>query len=143
MAFIPSRSSDPLGLNLTPLIDVVFQLLIFFVCVSTWSYVQIADQEGMDLPAPIQSAHSPTAEERPRLIINLRADGTILIAGKVLPPERLAPLMQTATQQHGDRLEVLVRAHRQAPYAKTQEVFRACTEGGIREVRFAVLRERV
>jgi biopolymer transport protein ExbD len=140
MAFTPRPRPAPLGFYLTPMIDVVFQLLIFFVCANTWSHMESADE--LELPAPIRSAQDPTRDERPRVTINLRPDGTMIVSGKPVQAERLTALLQTASQQHGDRLEVLIRAHRQVPYAKTQEVIRACSRGGIREVRFAVLRER-
>ncbi|MGH7151082.1 MAG: biopolymer transporter ExbD, partial [Planctomycetota bacterium] len=39
---------------MTPMIDVTFQLLIFFVCANTWSHAE--SSEKLALPAQIESA---------------------------------------------------------------------------------------
>ncbi len=139
MAFIPRPRRGPIGFNLTPMIDVTFQLLIFFVCATTWSHVEAA--EKLNLPAPITSGQDETGAERPRLTINLRADGTMVVMGKAESRERLVELLKAEHRKHGDRLEVLIRADAKVPYARTREVFDACSQAGIRRVRFAVLRE--
>ncbi len=140
MAFIPPRRREPLGFNLTPMIDVTFQLLIFFVCANTWSHVESAEQ--LALPAPIRSAQDAAQVERPRLTINLRPSGELLVMGRVESRERLAVLVQAESRRHGDRLEVVLRAHRDVPFARTQEVFKVLAQAGVRKVRFAVLRDK-
>jgi biopolymer transport protein ExbD len=140
MTFKPKRTLEPIGFNLTPMIDVTFQLLIFFVCANTWGHVEMA--EKLDLPAPIRSARDPAQVERPRLTVNLRPNGELLIMGRVEPRERLAELARAETRRHGERLEVILRAHRDVPYARTQEVFKVLAEAGVRKVRFAVLRDK-
>jgi biopolymer transport protein ExbD len=141
MAFIPPPRRAPFAFNLTPMIDVTFQLLIFFVCANTWSHTEAAEE--LPLPAPIASGRDPARSERPRVTVTLRADGTLAVAGRDLAgPERLEELLRAEYRRHGDRLEVVLRAHTDVPYARTQEVFRACRNAGLRQVRFAVLRER-
>jgi biopolymer transport protein ExbD len=145
MAFIPRAKTTPVGFNLTPMIDVTFQLLIFFVCANTWSHVESAEE--LPLPAPIASARVSGEADQPRVTINLRASGEALVMGKVLMSQdegcdRLTRLLQTEHRRHAANLEVLIRADRQVPYARTQEVFRACSAAGVRQVRFAVLREK-
>jgi biopolymer transport protein ExbD len=138
MAFIPRPRHEPIGFNLTPMIDVTFQLLIFFVCANTWSHVETAEE--MPLPAPIRSAVEPDPVERPRLTINLRLDGRLLVMGKEESWQRLGEFLRKDVLKHGDKLEVIFRAHRDVPYGRTQEVLRVLGEAGVKKVRFAVLR---
>jgi biopolymer transport protein ExbD len=139
MTFIPRPRRNPIGFNLTPMIDVTFQLLIFFVCANTWSHVDAAEE--LELPQPIRSSRDLAVVQRPRVTINLRPDGTLVVSGKTITPDSLAEQLRREHARHGEQLEVVLRAHRRAPYALTQEVLHACTAAGIREVRFAVLKE--
>ena len=79
---IPRREvSRDVGFNMTPMIDVVFQLIIFFLLSS-----HLAKQETQ-LPLPLPTAGSGQAEQdsdRPRLTVNVLADGTLLVAGHVV-----------------------------------------------------------
>lgn len=141
MAFHPRPRSQPFGLNLTPMIDVTFQLLIFFVCANTWSH--LASAERLDLPAPIQTARAPEIAERPQFIINLRANGEIVVGTEEnLSRERLTELLKADYRRHSEKLEVVIRAHKGVPYGRTQEALQACRAAGIRQVRFAVLRRK-
>ena len=60
-------ASVPIAANLTPMIDVVFLLIVFFVLVS-----QVVDLQSvhMDLPAPLDPA-SEMAGDDPRAVINI------------------------------------------------------------------------
>jgi biopolymer transport protein ExbD len=139
MAFIPPPRPAAVGFNLTPMIDVTVQLLIFFVCANTWSHAELS--ERLNLPAPIPSGRGAAEEDRPRFVINLRASGEIVVAGRQQSPERLAQLLREEVRRHGTRLDVLIRADKQVPYALTRAAIRACNQAGVSKVRFAVLRE--
>jgi biopolymer transport protein ExbD len=140
MAFTPRRREASFGTPLTPLIDVTFLLLIFFVCANAWSHADTS--ELLELPSPIRSGLTHGEEERPRLTINLRRDGTIVVAGRTMRPDVLGQVLASEHRKHGDRLEIVIRAHQEAPYARTQELLNLCSEAGVKEVRFAVLREK-
>jgi biopolymer transport protein ExbD len=141
MAFVPRRRSPDAGLNLTPMIDVTFQLLIFFVCANTWSHVE--SSEPLSLPAPIASASEAKHSDRPRLTINLRADGSLLLGAQPITRERLGEVLKREVRLHGQLLEVILRAHKETPYEHTQQVFRTCSDAGVKSVRFAVLKTRL
>jgi biopolymer transport protein ExbD len=122
------------------MIDVTFQLLIFFVCANTWSHLE-ANVE-LELAAPIRSAREPEPKERPRLTINLREDGQLIVQGRATTPEQLGDLLRREHRRRGEALEVYLRAHRKTPYVHTREVLNACTRAGIRQVHVAVLKEK-
>lgn len=77
MKFKRTRQEDN-GINLTPLIDVVFLLLIFFM-VST----SFTKETHLTLDIP-QAVGSPTTDTAAPLEIILEADGSISINGRAL-----------------------------------------------------------
>ena len=76
----PSQFSNRRGLrfNITPLIDVVFLLIIFFLVAS--HFVRSENAEPVDLPTASQAV----ADEEPahRLTVTIRKDGSLFIGGK-------------------------------------------------------------
>lgn len=133
---IPSRAvSSEVGFNMTPMIDVVFQLIIFFLLSS-----HLAKQEKQ-LPLPLPTAASgaaPVADDRPRLTVNVLADGTLLVANRPIQPADLSGLLRERRALHGDELEVRIRGDRGVLYSRVEPVLLACVQAGIWNVAYAV-----
>ena len=133
---IPARAiSSDVGFNMTPMIDVVFQLIIFFLLSS-----HLAKQEKQ-LPLPLPSAASGTvqaADSRPRLTINVLADGMLLVASRPITADDLVGLLRERKATHGDELEVRIRADRSVLYSRVEPVLLACVQAGIWNVAYAV-----
>jgi len=123
---------------MTPMIDVVFQLIIFFLLSS-----HLARQEKeMPLPLPTaKSATSAAADNRPRLTVNVLAEGTVLVANRRVADDELQHLLRERRAAHGDDLEVRIRADRHVLYSRVEPVLVACTKSGIWNVAYAVTRE--
>ena len=88
------RIKDPLSepeepFNLIPLTDMVFNLLIFFMAAT--SFTQIEKEMAVQLPktAPFQTMSAPPKQ----LVINIKADGSTVVAGKTY--ERTGPRLLT------------------------------------------------
>ena len=133
---IPTRAvTGGVGFNMTPLIDVVFLLIIFFLLSS-----HLARQETQ-LPLPLPAAASGQSEiapDRPRVTINVLADGTLLVAGRTVVAADLAGLLRERLAQHGGALEVRIRSDRGAAYRFIEPVLLACARAGIWNVAYAV-----
>src|SRR2546430_15314943 len=95
---IPARAvSSEVGFNMTPMIDVVFQLIIFFLLSN-----HLAKQERQ-LPLPLPAATSgmvEVADARPRLTVNVLADGTLLVANRPVKPDELIGLLRERRAGH-------------------------------------------
>jgi biopolymer transport protein ExbD len=131
------------GFNMTPMIDVVFQLIIFFLVSS-----QLVKQESQ-LPLTLPVADSgPVAvdDERPRVIVNVLPDGRILLAGNPVTSavleRRLANQFAEFRRTSPDRddLEIRIRSDRSVPYQRVEPILLACARAGIWNVTFAVYR---
>ena len=120
-------------INIAPLIDVVFLLIIFFMTVS-----QISRVEVEDLVLPEAAAGQPRPPVR-RLIVNVHATGRRVVSGQDQSMASLVRMLADAVNEPGGReLSVLVRADREADWAHVAEVMQACAANGIGRVRVAV-----
>jgi biopolymer transport protein ExbD len=127
-----------LGFNMTPMIDVVFLLIIFFLVSS-----HLAKQETqieMALPTAA-SASDDAPAERPRLTINIAADGSYSLAGRPISADRLPEQFAAVREKEGGDVEVRIRGSRRAPYSAAEPIMVACTRAGIWDVSWAVYRE--
>ena len=135
---IPRRTiASEASINMTPMIDVVFQLIIFFLVTS-----HFARQEA-HLPLPLPAADSAKAiaeDDQPRLVINVTADGTLLFSGRALAPAELQQRLGERITELGKDTEVRIRADRSVPYRHIEPVLLACARAGIWNVNYAVYR---
>lgn len=131
-----TRGSD-LTFNMTPMIDVVFLLIIFFLVSS-----HLARQE-VQMPLPLPTASSG---ERPietavrRVTINVLGDGRLMFAGKPVEVEQLPERLAVARSESGDDLEIRIRSDRSVAYQHVEPILLACARTGIWNVAFAVYR---
>lgn len=135
---IPSHTTTgTVGFNMTPMIDVVFQLIIFFLLSS-----HLAKQETQyKLPLPTaDSGRQAADDDRPRLTINVLSDGTLLVAGRPITPPELSQRLLERRSVHGDSLEVRIRSDRSVEYARVEPILLACARSGVWNVAFAVHR---
>ena len=135
---IPRR--DPgrgVGFDMTPMIDVVFQLIIFFLVSS-----HLAKQEAQTkLPLPIAtSGKEQTDDTAPRLTVNLHADGSVMLGSGVVTPHELGERLAAKRAAVGTGLEVRIRSDRNVPYRVVSPILLACAKAGIWNVTFAVYR---
>lgn len=123
---------------MTPMIDVVFLLIIFFLVSS-----HLARQETqleLELPTAA-SGDEDIDQETPRVTVNVKQDGTMWIVGRIFTPEQLANRLTTLRKEKGDDLEVRIRGSRQAAYSNVEPIMLACTKSGIWNVTYAVYQE--
>src|SRR5438034_10743257 len=107
---LAKRHGTKLEINMTPMIDVTFLLLIFFMTVNQ---VSKANREKMPLPPLAGSQDQSDAE----LIINIDRDDSLIVSPNFINLNELAALVQERIQIAGgqpERVPVLVRVHRDA-----------------------------
>ena len=138
---IPHRNrSGKWEFNMTPMIDIVFLLIIFFLVSS-----HLARQENeMELPLPVaQEGNEPATSLGDRVTVNLTHGGQILLGGRPVLPEELSYRLgvenERAKRRHM-RLEVRIRGDRRVPYSQIRPVLSACQTAGIARVSFSVIR---
>lgn len=132
---LTKRRVTPLpDLNLTPLIDVVFQLLIFFMLVPQMSQV---NKELLELP----KLKGTEDQQRTAVTINIDSNGDLLVAGHQLTIAGVVELVSREIQRvDGDvnRLTLLVRADRRGNSRMANQVVAALARLGVRQIRVGV-----
>ncbi len=140
MRLPPARARGGLGFNMTPMIDVVFLLIIFFLVSS--HLAQQETQLELDLPTAA-SGERPAEDEIRRVVVNVVPDGGPLprlqVGSKAVAPEDLDRLIGYESRQAGGKIEVRIRADRRVPYRVVEPIMIACARAGVWKVTFAVV----
>jgi biopolymer transport protein ExbD len=127
-------SQDELpAINLTPMIDIVFNLIIFFM-VST----SFADAEKqVDLSVPQVADSGALNDASAKKTINVHKDGHITLAGQTVTLAELTSQL-TAARRQTEHLDVTVRGDADSPFQHVAAVFAACRQAGISEMAISV-----
>lgn len=135
---LSKRRNSGLQMNMTPMIDVVFLTLIFFMTVSQVSAV---NHERLELP---QQAGSQDQEEAP-LTINVNEQGQIIVSGNRVTLAQLVAHVNGEIIKAGNdpaKLTVALRADRRGTCRVVNEVVTALAELSVDRVRIAVEQAR-
>ncbi len=134
MRLTKRRRTTSARINMTPMIDIVFLLIIFFMTVSQ---VSQSNREPVALP---QQAGSE--DQKPAILtINIHADGGIVVGGRSYDMSGLIVLLADELARLDDdptRLTVILRTDRSATGRMVREVIESLTSMDIRRVRFPV-----
>lgn len=159
------RGIEPMAeehVNVTPLIDVVMCLIIFFmVC----GRLAKDEREGGSLAVPLASQGREINDQRGRLIINLvpdekslppgldpnnaadkeaiaearaRSRPQIYVRGKTIPPDQLWTILSTESKLDRD-VKVMIRADQKLSYEYVAPILVDCARANIKSVNFATV----
>lgn len=134
---VPSRPvGRGLTFNITPLIDVVFLLNIFFL-VATY-YITNEPAVAVDLPgATLAEKEDDVAS---RLIVTVRPDGTLSLAGVEISLSDVNREISLMMTEHGaEQCELRIRADKETPYRFVEPLLLAAARQGVTRVRYAVV----
>lgn len=130
MKFRKKNESGILEADLTPMIDVTFQLIAFFMLIINFSEVDRAEE--ILLPAH-QLARPPETRPEYQVILNLIPDGSVKFAGqKIDKIEFLTGLLNreiSAAQLDGvppGDIAVIIRSHQDTPTGLVQKLITKC-----------------
>ena len=124
-------------INMMPMIDMVFLLLIFFLLATT--FAQAERERPVQLPGT--DSDEPISAERPYLIINITAEGKVVIAGltyNMEKPDDLKTMLEDVAKNPRGR-KVLIRADERGVIKSYAEVVELCYQAGLTEHQFAYL----
>lgn len=120
-------------LNLTPMIDIVFLLIIFFMVGTKFS--EIERKIGLEVPSVVDSGTLTAAPAR--RVINVYRDGSLTLDRESVTLVQLAENLATAQRQYND-LGVLIRGDATGQFQRVAEVLNACKQAGIVELGISV-----
>lgn len=125
-----SRRGDEVHPDLTPLIDVVFLLLLFFMLTTTFVH---SNRLKLDLP---EAASGESVREREPWVIEVDAQGRYALNGDVVDAAMLAARLK-AMPEDASAAGLLVRADGQASHQAVVRVLDAARAAGITRIGIA------
>jgi biopolymer transport protein ExbD len=133
----PERLNHQGGrLNLTPMIDVVFLLIIFFMV--SYNMTQQDNAIPVELPEA-ETGTLPQEKQTKQLTVSIPSPGTLYVGTeKILDKGRLRHIMTEARKDWGEETEIRIRTNKDIPQGEIKPILRMAAESGIMHVSFAV-----
>jgi biopolymer transport protein ExbD len=146
----PVDLADVQSFDMTPMIDIVFQLVVFLMIANDMSRKEI---EELNLPLAVNGTEDKGINEKRRVIVNLLADPkgglpTLKVRGEEMDLDRfkqyLAPEADILREQDAARaseLYILIRADVKSRWQDVQWVMQACADPKIKvyKLQFATM----
>ncbi|MBS3746981.1 MAG: biopolymer transporter ExbD [Wenzhouxiangellaceae bacterium] len=121
-----SDEADEAEVNITPLLDIVFILLIFFIVTSTF-----LDEEGLDIATPQESEEEQQTRPPPTMVLSVRNDGFVMVDNvRMIDPRSVKPVIE-AFKAENPRGVVLVNAAPDAEIENTVLVVDQSRQAGV------------
>jgi biopolymer transport protein ExbD len=123
------------SLNLTPMIDVVFLLIIFFIVSSNLI------QQDVSMPVDLPEAESANVTDEPetrKMTINIPKSGTILVGTQSVDRNQLRELLIRQRQISGEKMELRIRTNKRVPFGEIAPILVLAADCGLWNVSFAV-----
>lgn len=132
---IRRQTSEEITINLTPMIDVVFLLLIFFLVGSRFS----ESESRIDVNVPSVAEMRSMARVPDERIVEVAPDGNLMLDGQSVSTEQL---IATLRQQHAvyPALRVAVRGDGESSFQRIAEVLQAVRASGVEQMGIAARR---
>jgi biopolymer transport protein ExbD len=121
-------AESPIHLDFVPMVDVLFNLLIFFLLATS---LKQAERE-MHIALPVAKASGPISAALREIVVNVDAGGAIIVGAKRIEPEDLHAMVQEAVKANPEQ-KVTVRADRTTAYENVVRVLDICKGSGVQQ----------
>ncbi|MGE0479918.1 MAG: ExbD/TolR family protein [Phycisphaerae bacterium] len=116
------------ALDMTPIIDMVFLLLIFFLVATTFQQ----DERELNVALPVAKAAGPISANLRALVVNVDAAGEIVVSGRRVQPDDLRAIVREAVAGNPQQ-KVTIRGDRRSRYESVVRVLDICKGSGIQQ----------
>jgi biopolymer transport protein ExbD len=121
------------SLSLTPLIDVVFLLLIFFLVATRFEQ----EERDMDVDLPQASAAQPTIFKGQEVFVTVTNGGDYYVNGEQMDATELEAMLKALYRSNPGRQRVLIRADKDSRTHQVVAVMNACNKANIQDYSIA------
>jgi len=124
---------DPPAINMIPMIDIMFNLIIFFLVGTEFASLE----RNIALKVPEVVDKGALTQPPERRVVNVYRDGVVTLDESPVTLSELTDRLASARTQYSD-LGVLVRGDGQGQFQRVAEVLNACKQAGIQELGISV-----
>jgi len=124
---------------LTAMIDVVFQLIIFFVVTSSMANKDLDERIRLAVAPHVKSV----SKKDPREIkVDVDKNGKMYIARTQVTVPVLRSVVKKAVLEYGQDTPIIIRGDGEAKHSAIEAALNACTDVGIFKIKFGALKEK-
>ncbi len=128
---------NAVSLNLTPMIDVVFLLIIFFLVSSSL----IQQETSLELALPnARTGRRPAEDDSRKEVLNIPVPGSLLLRTTPITLEGLKGYFAEQKKKGKKNIEVVLRTGPDVRYEEVEPILLLCAESGIWNVSFSTVR---
>ena len=126
-------------LDMTPMIDVVFQLIIFFVVTAAMQNKALETNVRMAMApnGPVETVKDPRT-----VLVDVVEDGTIQVMKTRISEGQLLTILNNARKTSGQSTPVVIRGDLLTKHEAIKRVMDICGKAGLWKIRFAALKEK-
>ena len=134
------------NLSLTPLIDIVFLLLVFFLVASRFAAEEREAAHAAEIEQQVKILLPEASEAKPlsvkpeELFIQIDQHGRYEVAGKLLTIDELGQVLKTSDTNNPGRQSVIIRADRRCRWEFVVGAMNACNKAHIFDYRVTTTR---
>jgi len=121
-----------LGFLIAPMVDILLVILVFFIV--TWNFA--LSENELDVRVPTATKANETQPYVGQVVINIKADGTIIVNRQPKTLPELLQLLRKLSQLYPDQAAI-VRGDQGVEYKHIVEVLDVCRQADIWNVAFA------
>ncbi len=131
---LKTHLDDEPSINMTPMVDVVFQLILFFLLGT--KFTEMERKIGLEIPRVTTTSNLAAAPQRQ--IVGVYRNGALTLDGGPVTLEELTAKLESARSERNDS-GVLVRGDAEGQFQRVAQVLTACKQAGVRELGISVM----
>ena len=140
MQFQKPDTEQKRRLDMTPMIDCVFQLLLFFLVASHFEEQARMTGEGeLDGNLPEAASAMPMVMQPRELIVNISGQGQFFVGGDAHSEAQLSSRLRQAQTNNPGNQSVVIRGDESADWKYVARVMSLCNQAQISDYRVAVI----
>jgi biopolymer transport protein ExbD len=129
-------------IDMTPMIDCVFQLLLFFLVASHFDeQARVTGEGSLDGNLPAAASAMPMVMQPREMIVNIDDSGAFWVGGQTLEESQLAERLRRAQIDNPGSQSVVIRGDERADWKFVARVMSLCNAAQISDYRVAVVPE--
>ena len=117
-------------LNMTPMIDVVFNLLIFFMVASEFA----KEDRQLDVELPEATEAMPLTAKPKEIFVNVDKQGRFFMENRMVTEDEVDAFLQRTSRDNPVNASAIIRADRRVPFDYVVKVMNLCHRAKMRYV---------